>query len=74
MSVLIRVGNATEGALSHIWSELVFVIIYQVFPFDRSDPISVRLMHALVVTFILSFAKELCYSMSHWSLSSKQEK
>jgi hypothetical protein len=73
MSVLIRIGNATEGALSHIWSELVFVLVYEFFPYNKSDPISSRLIHALIVTAILSFAKELCYSASQWSLSSKQD-
>ena len=72
MSVLIRIGNATESAMAHLWGEIVFLLMYTYLPSTPTDPISVRLVHAIIVTAILTFVKDLCYTAPQILSSNKQ--
>lgn len=73
MSVLIRIGNATESAMAHLWGEIVFLLMYTYLPSAPTDPVSVRLVHAIIVTAILTFVKDLCYSAPQLLQSSKKQ-
>ena len=73
MALLLRAGSAAENVISSIWNELVFVLVYEAFPYDRQSGIQTRFIHALIVTLILSIAKEVCFQASSFSLFDRKE-